>query len=56
MSLEARQLLLLQDTTVTCLECANRFLLDQGFAKKALEQLLQASTGAVSAINCTELL
>jgi hypothetical protein len=50
MSLEAGQLLLLQDTTVTCLECANRFSPDQGFAKKALEQLLEASTGAIETL------
>jgi len=38
MSLESGQLLLRQDTTVTCPKCANEFSLDQGFAKKALGQ------------------
>src|SRR5260370_35087398 len=54
MSLESGQLLLRQDTTVTCPKCANEFSLDQGFAKKALEQLSDASSGANAAMREAE--
>jgi hypothetical protein len=54
MSLESGQLLLRQDTTVTCPKCANEFSLDQGFAKKALEQLSDASSGAIAAMREAE--
>src|SRR5277367_6349113 len=48
------QLLLEQDTTVTCPKCATEFSLDQGFAKKALEQLSEASAGAIAAMRDAE--
>src|SRR5260370_18379193 len=54
MSLESGQLLLRQDTTVTCPKCANEFSLDQGFAKKALEELSDASSGAIAAMREAE--
>jgi len=54
MSLGSGQLLLRQDTTVTCPKCANEFSLDQGFAKKALEQLSEASAGAIAAMREAE--
>jgi hypothetical protein len=54
MSFETRQLLLREDTTVTCPKCANEFGLDQGFAKKALEQLEYASAGAIAAMRDAE--
>src|SRR6266700_1691269 len=54
MSLESGQLLLRQDTTVTCPKCADEFSLDQGFAKKALGQLSEASAGAIAAMREAE--
>jgi hypothetical protein len=54
MSLESGQLLLRQDTTVTCPKCADDFSLDQGFAKKALGQLSEASAGAIAAMREAE--
>jgi hypothetical protein len=54
MSLESGQLLLRQDTTVTCPKCANEFSLDHGFAKKALDQLAEASAGAIAAMRDAE--
>jgi hypothetical protein len=54
MNLETRQLLLREDTTVTCPKCSNEFSLDQGFAKKALEQLEHASAGSITAIRDAE--
>ena len=54
MSLDAGQLLLRQDTTVTCPKCATEFSLDRGFAKKALERLEDASAGAIAALRDAE--
>jgi hypothetical protein len=54
MSGEAGQLLLRSDTAVTCPKCANEFGLDQGFAKKALDQLSAASAGAITALRDAE--
>ena len=54
MSLESGQLLLRQDTTVTCPKCADEFSLDQGFAKKALGQRSEASAGAIAAMREAE--
>ncbi len=54
MSLESGQLLLSPDTTVTCPKCSHEFSLDQGFAKKALEQLSEASAGAIAAMREAE--
>jgi hypothetical protein len=54
MSLDAGRLLLQHDTTVTCPKCANEFSLDQGFPKKALEQLSEASAGAIAAMREAE--
>jgi hypothetical protein len=51
---ESEQLLLRQDTTVTCPKCAKEFSLDQGFAKKALQQLSDASTDAIAALRKAE--
>src|ERR1700722_3495048 len=54
MNLESGQLLLRQDTTVTCPKCSHEFSLDQGFAKKALEQLAETSAGAITAMRDAE--
>jgi hypothetical protein len=54
MSLEAGQLLLRHDTTITCPKCAMEFSLDQGFAKKALDQLSDSSAGAIAAMRDAE--
>jgi hypothetical protein len=54
MSFDVRQLLLREDTTVTCPNCSTEFGLDQGFAKKALEQLENASAGAIAAMRDAE--
>jgi hypothetical protein len=54
MSLDAGKLLLSQDTRITCPKCANEFSLDQGFAKKALEQLSEASAGAIAGMRDAE--
>ena len=54
MSRISTQLLLDQDTTVTCPKCATEFSLDHGFAKKALEQLSEASDGAIAAMRKAE--
>jgi hypothetical protein len=54
MSLNAGQLLLRHDTTVTCPTCAHEFSLDQGFAKKALEQLSDESAGAIASMREAE--
>jgi hypothetical protein len=54
MSRTSAQLLLEQNTTVTCPKCATEFSLDQGFAKKALEQLSEASAGAIAAMRDAE--
>jgi hypothetical protein len=52
--LDSRQLLLRHDATVTCPRCANEFGLDQGFAKKALDQLSEVSAQAISAMREAE--
>ena len=54
MSAESAQLLLRPDTTVTCPKCADEFSLDQGFAKKALEQLAETSAQAIAAVRDSE--
>jgi hypothetical protein len=54
LSLNPGQLLLRQDTTVTCPECSHEFSLDLGFAKKALEQLAETSAGAIAAMRNAE--
>lgn len=54
MDFEAGQLLLRSNTTVTCPKCATEFSLDQGFAKKALDQLAEASAGAIAAMREAE--
>lgn len=51
---EFGQLLLRPDTTATCPKCAHEFSLDQGFAKKALEQLSEASAGTIAAMRDAE--
>ena len=53
-SAESAQLLLRPDTTVTCPKCADEFSLDQGFAKKALEQLAETSAHAIAAVRDAE--
>jgi hypothetical protein len=53
-SLGVRKLLLRHDTTITCPKCANEFSLDQGFAKKALDQLADESEGAIEALRESE--
>jgi hypothetical protein len=50
----AEELLLRRDTTVTCPRCATEFGLDQGFAKKALDQLSDASASAIAAARAAE--
>jgi hypothetical protein len=44
------RLLLAPDTAVTCPECDHEFSLEQGFAKRALEQLEDSSQGALRAL------
>jgi hypothetical protein len=53
-SAASAQLLLRPDTTVTCPKCADEFSLDQGFAKKALEQLAETSAHAIAAVRDAE--
>jgi hypothetical protein len=50
----ASQLLLSDDTTVTCPSCAVEFSLDQGFAKKALDQLSTESAIGIETLRETE--
>jgi hypothetical protein len=54
MNFEAGRLLLGHGTTVTCPKCATEFSLDQGFAKKALDQLSDESAGAIAALREAE--
>lgn len=49
----AERLLLAPDTSVTCPKCDHGFSLQQGFAKKALEQLEDSSQGALRALEQT---
>jgi hypothetical protein len=44
------RLLLAPDTAVTCPDCDHEFSLEQGFAKRALEQLEDSSQGALRAL------
>jgi len=54
MKFEADQLILRHETTITCPKCATEVSLDQGFAKKALVQLLEASAGATAVMRDAE--
>lgn len=47
------RLLLAPDTSVTCPKCDHEFSLEQGFARKALEQLADSSQGALRALEQT---
>lgn len=47
------QLLLAPDTAVTCPKCDHEFSLEQGFARKALEQIEGSSQGALRALEQT---
>jgi hypothetical protein len=49
MSPAARQLLLDRNATITCPNCARAFSLDRGFGQQVLEQLAEASAGAIAA-------
>jgi hypothetical protein len=42
------------DINITCPSCAHEFSLQEGFAKKALERLEEASTGAIAAMRDAE--
>ena len=44
------RLLLAPETRVTCPKCEHEFSLAEGFAKQSLEQLEQASVGALAAL------
>ena len=48
MTVLTEKLFLNTDTTVTCPQCEREFSLEQGFAKKALEHLADASVGALN--------
>ncbi len=50
----ARQLLLDRNATITCPNCAREFSLDQGFGQQVLEQLSEASAGAIAAMRDAE--
>jgi hypothetical protein len=52
--LRTGRLLLTLDTNITCPSCAHEFSLQQGFAKKALERLEDASAGAIAGIRDAE--
>ncbi len=52
--LRAGRLLLALDTNITCPSCAHEFSLQEGFAKKALERLEDASDGAIAAMRDAE--
>ena len=47
MTAATEKLFLNTNTTVTCPKCKHEFSLEQGFAKKALEHLADASSGAI---------
>src|SRR5579872_2301234 len=49
-----RQLFLSLDTRVTCPKCTARFSLEEGFARKALEELEHSTAGALEAVRQTE--
>jgi hypothetical protein len=52
--LRTGRLLLALDTNITCPGCAHEFSLEEGFAKKALERLEDASDGAIAAMRDAE--
>jgi hypothetical protein len=52
--LRAGRLLLALDTNITCPSCVHEFSLQEGFAKKALERLEDASDGAIAAMRDAE--
>jgi hypothetical protein len=52
--LRTGRLLLTLDTNITCPSCAHEFSLEEGFAKKALERLEDASAGAIAALREAE--
>ncbi len=52
--LRTGRLLLTLDTNITCPRCAHEFSLQEGFAKKALERLEDASAGAIAAMREAE--
>ena len=54
MPLRTGRLLLTLDTNITCPSCTHEFSLQQGFAKKALERLEDASAGAIAGIRDAE--
>jgi hypothetical protein len=52
--LRTGRLLLALDTNITCPSCVHEFSLQEGFAKKALERLEDASDGAIAAMRDAE--
>jgi hypothetical protein len=52
--LRTGRLLLTLDTNITCPSCAHEFSLEEGFARKALERLEDASAGAIAALRDEE--
>jgi hypothetical protein len=54
MPLRTGRLLLTLDANITCPSCAHEFSLQEGFAKKALEGLEEASADAISAMRDAE--
>jgi len=54
MNAQVGQLLLRHDTRVTCPRCATEFSLEEGFAKKALDALSEASAGDIAALRQAE--
>ena len=52
--LRTGRLLLSLDTNITCPGCAHEFSLQEGFAKKALERLEDASEGTIAAMRDAE--
>ncbi len=52
--LRTGRLLLSLDTNITCPSCAHEFSLQEGFAKKALERLEDASEGTIAAMRDAE--
>jgi hypothetical protein len=52
--LRTGRLLLTLDANITCPRCADEFSLQEGFAKKALERLEEASAGAIAALRDAE--
>lgn len=54
MTRSAEQLLIRPGTKITCPKCVHEFSLEQGFAKKALEKLEEASAGTMEAMREAE--